>query len=109
MKVSAQLLVVAPLGAVPGSTQDFRQSSWGTTKAQVLASEVKHPNDVHESNGELVVQYDGMAFRGLDGSVVYIFAKDKLVRAKYLLDAEHSELNDFIADYRAIEAAPANH
>ncbi len=36
-------------------------------------------------------------------SAVYIFAQIKLVRAKYLLKAEHSDLNQFIADYHSIE------
>ena len=113
MRVYVQLLVAGALvAAVPILGQDlrhatFRNTTWGMTKAQVLASEVEHPSDVHESNGETVVQYDGLKFGGLDGRVVYIFAPAgidaKLVRAKYLLDAEHNELNDFIADYRAVE------
>jgi hypothetical protein len=35
--------------------------------------------------------------------LIYIFAKDKLVRAKYISSIEHQDLNDFIADFRAIE------
>ena len=35
--------------------------------------------------------------------MAYIFVKNKLVRAKYLLDAQHDNLNDCIADYHAVE------
>lgn len=35
--------------------------------------------------------------------MIYIFADDKLVRAKYISNAEHAELNDFIADFSAAE------
>jgi hypothetical protein len=73
------------------------------SKAQVLAAESKPPSEIRESNGEVVVRYESIKLAGLDGGVVYFFAKDKLVRAKYLLDAKHEELNDFIADYRVIE------
>ena len=87
---------------------DFRETTWGMTKAQVLKAESNPPAEVRESNGETIVRYDSMKLAGLDGatldtSVVFIFAKNKLVRAKYLLDAEHDELNDFIADYHAVE------
>jgi hypothetical protein len=85
------------------SNPDFRQTTWGMSKAQVLAAESKPPSEVRESNGEVVVQFDSMKLAGLDGSVVYLFAKDRLVRAKYVLDMRHEDLNDFIADYRAVE------
>jgi hypothetical protein len=86
---------------------DFRQAHWGMTKAQVLAAEPGRPSEVRESNGEMVVRYDSVKLPGLDASfvasAVYIFAKDRLVRAKYLLPAEHENLNDFITDYHVVE------
>jgi len=106
MKPPAHLLAVIGLASLPSWAQphmDFRQTTWGMTKAQVLAAEANPPSEIRESNGETMVQYDSIKLAGLDGRVVYIFAKDKLVRAKYLLDTEHEELNDFIADYHAVE------
>lgn len=114
MKIRAQLPILLSVAAglaspgVSSSVKDFRATTWGMTKAQVLAAESKPPADVRESNGETIVQYDsiklaGLDGTGMDGSVIYIFAKDKLVRAKYLLDAKHDDLNDFIADYRTVE------
>jgi len=111
MKLRAHLLAVIGLASLPSSAQphmDFRETTWGMTKAQVLKAESNRPSEVSESNGETIVRYDSMKLAVLDGatldtSVVYIFAKDKLVRAKYLLNAEHDDLNDCIADYHAVE------
>ena len=108
MKRRALLLPVAvgaaacfPVSAQ--SSRDFRATVWGMTKTQVLASEPNSPSEVRESNGETIVQYDSIHLAGLDGKLVYIFAKGKLVRAKYLLNAQHDNLNDCIADYHAVE------
>jgi len=103
MRTSGHLLVAVGLVSLPAFAQDFRQASWGMTKAQVLASETKPPVEVRDSNGEVIVRFDSIKLAGLDARVIYIFAKDKLVRAKYLLGAEHADPNDFIADYQAIE------
>jgi hypothetical protein len=85
------------------ATVDFRQAHWGMSKAQVLATEPVRPSEVRESEGEVVVRYDSVKLGGLEASAVYIFAKDRLVRAKYLLPAEHENLNDFISDYHSVE------
>jgi hypothetical protein len=106
MRKPAHFLLAIGLASVTGFAQrasDFRQATWGMTKAQVLASEAKRPSDVRQSNGETIVQYDAGKVAGLNATVLYIFAKDKLVRAKYLLNAQHDELNDFIADFHAVE------
>ena len=41
---------------------------------------------------------------GCAGRVVYIFKQDKLVRAKYLFDAEHTDFNDFIGDFKVVQS-----
>jgi hypothetical protein len=86
-----------------GSQPDFRQASWGMTRAQVLATESNKPADIRESTGEIIVRYDSLELGKFPCRVVYIFVNDKLVRAKYVFDAEHSDPNDLIRDYRAIE------
>jgi hypothetical protein len=73
------------------------------TRAQVLATESARPSETRESSGEIIVRYDSVPLGELSCRVVYIFANDKLVRAKYVFDAEHNDPNDFIRDYRAIE------
>ena len=82
---------------------DFRKAAWGMTKAQVMAAEPGKPVEVRESNGEVILQYDSIELAGLECRLAYILAKDKLVRAKYLFEAEHSDPNDFIGDFRSIE------
>ena len=82
---------------------DFRNSRWGMSKAQVIASESARPSDTRESGGLVVLEYDGIAAWKWDARVLYIFIKDKLTRAKFVFTADHAELNDFIADYRALE------
>jgi len=73
------------------------------TQAQVTATEPEKPREIRESNGEVILQYDAVKLGGLKTRLAYIFAKDRLVRAKYVFDAEHAEANDFIADFRTIE------
>jgi hypothetical protein len=85
-----------------GQASDFRQSNWGMTRAQVLATEAAKPSEIRESSGELIVRYDALKLGALPCRVIYIFAQDKLVRAKYVFDAEHNDPNDFIRDFRAI-------
>ena len=73
------------------------------TQDQVVGTERNRPADVSKSNGETVVRFDAVKFAGLEGKAVYIFANDKLVRAKYVFDSQHTDLNGFIADFRAAE------
>jgi hypothetical protein len=82
---------------------DFRRACWGMSQAQVEATESGKPLEVRRENGEVVVKYDPARDGDLTGRLIFIFAGDKLVRAKYLSDAEHSDLNDFIVDFRALE------
>jgi hypothetical protein len=82
---------------------DFRKATWGMTQAAVMATEPDRPVEVTQSNGETVVKYDPVKAAELSGRLIYIFAGGKLVRAKYLSNATHTEPNDFIADFRAVE------
>ena len=98
-------LFLAPIPALaqPGAATDFRQARWGMTQEQVLATESSRPSEIRRSSGEAIVQYDSVRLAGLDSHAIYIFANDKLVRAKYLFDVEHDNQNDFIADFRTVE------
>jgi len=107
-KSSARLLVASLLLAYPISAQDtagpdFRKAAWGMTQAQVMTTEPDRPAEVRQENGEVIVKYDPVIASELSGRLIYIFARDKLVRAKYVSNAQHTELNDFIVDFRAIE------
>jgi len=99
LAVSQAAELVSPRSSQP----DFRQATWGMIREQVQATEAANPREIRESNSEVLVRYDSLELGKLPCRVVYIFANDKLVRAKYVFDAEHGEPNDFIRDYRAIE------
>ena len=75
------------------------------TQAQVLAAESNSPVEVSERTGEVIVQFGSTKPAELDGRLVYIFANDKLVRTKYMFEAEHGDLNDFIRDFKIVEPA----
>jgi hypothetical protein len=97
----AVLPVIA--SALLAQTPDFRNTSWGMDRAQVVATEGT-PSQMGERGGETVLRYESARLAGLDCRVVYIFAKDKLVRTKYVFQQEHAEKNDFLADFTMVDA-----
>ena len=85
-------------------TPDFRNTTWGMDRAQVMATEGTQPSQIRERGGEIVLRYESARLAGLDCRVVYIFAKDKLVRTKYVFQQEHDQKNDFLADFTMVDA-----
>ena len=94
----ACLLLAYPIWA-----QDFRKATWGMTQAQVMETEPDRPAEVRQENGETILKYESVKTAELTGRLIYIFANGKLVRAKYVSNAEHTELNDFIVDFHTAE------
>jgi hypothetical protein len=82
---------------------DFRKTAWGMTPAQVMATEPAKPSAVQARKPETIVQYDSINFAALTGRLLYIFTNDKLVRVRFLFEVEHSDENEFIGDFRAVE------
>jgi hypothetical protein len=103
MKFPPYFFLSLTLSISLASGADFRAATWGMTTAQVLATEPNPPSSVRENNGEVMVEYDSIKLAGMHGAVVYIFADDKLTRAKYVLEAKHDNLNDCVSDYHAVE------
>ena len=89
--------------ALLAQTPDFRNTSWGMDRAQVVATEGTPPSQMRERGGEIVMRYESARLAGLDCRVVYIFAKDKLVRTKYVFQQEHVEKNEFLADFTMVD------
>jgi hypothetical protein len=98
----AVLLVIMP--TLVAQTSDFRNTSWGMDRSQVVATEGTPPSQIREGGGEIVLRYESARIAGLDCRVVYIFAKDKLVRAKYVFQQVHDGKNDFLADFTMVDA-----
>ena len=103
---TVRCFAVLPLIAsgLMAQTLDFRNTSWGMDRAQVVATEGTAPNQTGERGGEVVLRYDSARLAGIACRVVYIFAKDKLVRTKYVFQQEHSEKNDFLSDFAMVDA-----
>lgn len=76
---------------------DFRKTHWGMSKAHVKTTETG--KILRDDN---VLGYDAK-IAGLDAVIAYIFVDDKLVRAKYIFIEKHSNRNDFLTDYAAIQ------
>ena len=79
------------------------EPAWGATQAKVIEMESKPPVSVRESDGEAILEYDSVTIADLDCRLIYFFANDKLVRAKYIIHPTHANLNDFIGDFRAVD------
>jgi hypothetical protein len=96
-------LPACPEQTAESPTPDFRNAFWGMTQEQVKSTESVTPAEIRQIGEEVVVKYDAPLEDGVPRRLIYIFAKDKLVRAKYIFDQEHEELNDFILDFRTAE------
>lgn len=82
----------------------FRNTTWGMSIAQVKATEKKPPKAeraYQEGSPRLLLVYEDK-IAGLDCDVVYLFAYGKLVRAKYLVDVEHSNRTDWLRDFATL-------
>jgi hypothetical protein len=88
---------------------DFRKANWGMTQDQVIAAESKPPASVSIAGGVTALRYDSMKFAGVPAGVLYFLENGKLTRAKYLFDARHNDLNEFIADYKLVEPELREH
>jgi hypothetical protein len=99
----ACLLLAYSILAQNAPEPDFRKVAWGMTQAQVMATEPDRPAEVRQENGETIVKYDSVKTAEFAGRLIYIFANGKLVRAKYISNVEHAELNAFIVDFHAVE------
>jgi len=97
-------LFLAIISAFAESTHAFRNADWGMTSEQVLATEAQHPVNTQKSGAELTVSFDLPKDADLPGSLAYSFVNNRLVRARYILAAQHEDRNDYISDFAAIES-----
>jgi hypothetical protein len=78
---------------------DVRKATWGMSQAEVLATESAKPSEVRADQ----VQYDSVKLGELSCELTYLFSEGKLTGAKFIFRPTHANLNDFIADYRAVD------
>jgi hypothetical protein len=95
---------IALLPACLTAQSAFRSTTWGMTQSQVRAAEKASPATVRAASGEIFLEYALVTLGPLPGRMVYIFAQNQLVRARFLSAAQHSDHNEFIRDFQVIEA-----
>lgn len=78
----------------------FRQAQWGMSKEEVKKTET---GDILRDDETVLAYKDSVS--GLDALVVYIFAGNRLVRAKYSFINKHANKNDFMTDFSSIADA----
>jgi len=88
-------LFLAPSLCHGQSNFDFRYVCWGSSKAEVKATE--NDKKIKYDDEDLFVVRD--VLNGIDCDVVYIFVDDKLVRTKYVVTEKYSNLNTYIYKY----------
>jgi len=93
------VFIVMPIAAQSAEIKSgFRKSSWGWTPKQVMATEKGKPQTTKLDGNRTLLRYKNK-LAGLNMTVAYIFASNKLVRAKYLLSDTHSNNNLYLRDY----------
>ncbi len=92
------------LATAAAGQADFRNANWGMIPAQVKALEPGRGADISQGAAETAMEYGGIRMGGIASRVVYIFSYDRLQRAKYVFEADHRDLNEFIRDFRNIQA-----
>ena len=78
---------------------DFRNVSWGMSRNDVQRLE----SAKFSSETPVGLLYE-VSVAGLQSLLYYIFAGDMLVRAKYLVTERHSNLNDFLNDFKKLKS-----
>lgn len=101
---SRAALIFALCSTLIAAQSAFRATSWGMSEAHVRAIEKGPPATVRTSSGEIFLEYAPVTLGPLPGRMIYIFAQNQLVRARFLSAAEHSDHNEFIRDFQFIEA-----
>ncbi len=76
---------------------DFRVAKWGDSKAAVMQKEGKDDNAKID---RLYLFPDFIA--GYKCDVAYIFTNDKLTMCKYIFNLHHTNMNEYIQDFKSI-------
>lgn len=88
-------------GNQAGSKTNFRNTRWGMNKAQVVRIEGS-PNHRENSGGLDIIQYPQMILN-MDCMIGYVFAYNKLAKAKYSFLANYEDKNQYIHSYKKIK------
>jgi hypothetical protein len=90
-------------GEVRAEKTNFRDTRWGMNKAQVVR--IEGSTDHHENSGGLdIIQYPHKIL-DMDCMIGYVFAYNKLAKAKYSFLAKYKDKNQYIHSYEKIRDA----
>ena len=91
-------------GEVVGNREEtkthFRNTRWGMNKVQVVRIE-RSPNHRENSGGLDIIQYP-QKILNMDCMIGYVFADNKLAKAKYSFLANHEDKNQHIHDFEKV-------
>jgi hypothetical protein len=87
-------------GNQAGSKTNFRNTRWGMNKTQVVRIEGS-PNQRENSGGMDIIQYPQKVLN-MDCMIGYVFAYNKLAKAKYSFLANYEDKNQYIRSYDKI-------
>lgn len=87
-------------GNQAGSKKNFRNTRWGMNKAQVVRIEGS-PNHHERSGGLDIIQYP-QKILNMDCMIGYVFAHNRLTKAKYSFLANYEDKNQYIHSYEKI-------
>jgi len=79
-------------------SNDFRKVNWGMNKDEVKKAETM---EIIQESDDIIAYQTNLA--GMQTLLIYIFADNKLTRAKYSIIDEHSNKNDYISDFSKIK------
>ncbi len=98
MKKIIVLLFVFLLFPLSGHAGDFREATWGMTKAEVRATEKGKPTE--ENPGSLIYKRQVIT---LDCIAAYFFTEGKLSNGGYFFTGSHTNTNAYIDDYNHLK------
>lgn len=88
-------------GARAESATNFRNTRWGMDKAEVVRIEGRPDHD-ENSGGMDIIQYPQRVL-DMDCIVGYVFAYNKLAKAKYSFLARYEDKNQYIRNYEKLK------
>jgi len=77
---------------------DFRKTKWGMTKEQVKATESVKLTGATDT----LLNYSS-EIAGMNATIGFSFSEDKLYRASYAFNEEHTNKNNYISDYENVK------
>lgn len=103
LRLTLVMVMLCVVSYGQNSNANFRDVSWGMSKAEVKQSEEKdlaYKNDIDESKEQLVYSAKPL---GLNAKIFYRFTNNKLTLASYIFTERYSKPEEYISDYKEVK------